>query len=484
MDLDYRTWETLPTEPCRVVRNGFGLDGSTITIKRDRDYRLVFRLECSITQYTQYRLAVKSRRRKMRLICTTEDTNKQIFIPRLLIQEESSGRGAAALAGEVLELYQYYRGIPQALKASRKQYKLYYLLNAPNRFPFPKSVTYEKRTSVLRIIEDFAEEAYDDANLSHSDRSCLILQKDNKRAAFVKTMLTGSGEASMYVRVNCSAEISYDDLIRIVQFLGFLTGTSFFYLGHAEITTKHNKHKQYHRSSLEKGIASKLSSSPYGALPFNYSAWRPDYDATAEIQHLLDAYIDVRDEFSLDAVLAMIQNARHTPPLLQIQPLSAAYDILKTQWFKSDRSKSKGKFMNDERFGQVVQDCLKSIRNDLGEIDGAAMVVNNILKANNFSLGAMDQGLFRELGLEYGEIERFAFKIRNRIVHGSFPKDSAIVEFANRAYYAILNRLILHLLGGCEYIDFTTSLQLIRPTIHALGGPEDDGRPPKFESMR
>lgn len=482
MNTEKRDRDILPTDTYIIASSTLGLKGCSLILKRDSDYRIRFTLECSRAQFRDYKNALKSKRRKTRIICRGIYPHKRIFIPQLFVGSETLRATTVVLSGEVVDFFQYDNPRPRG--TAGKEFCLYYFLNSPNNFPFPRVIEYKTRTRTSQRIDGFVEESYVKAENSGSSTGGIILRYKDTRVAIVKVEDKDSGFFGMFVRTEYGAQIGYEDVSQIMAIFGFLTGTTLFYLGYAKIQNFEFKHKQYHRSTLQTGIAGKLDGGSHYPLPYGYSAFRPGHDPTEDIQNLLDGYLSLRSSFKLDDVLALVQIARHTTFELRIQPLATAYDILKSCWFNSDKSQSKGKYVDDTKYRKTMENYIPQIRKELGEGKRIELILSNILKANEASLGKKDQILFEELGLQYGEVERFAFRTRSRVIHGGFAKSVAIARFANQAYETILNRLIMHLLGGPGYIDYTTSEQSIRATECALGGPADDGRVPNFEASR
>jgi hypothetical protein len=50
----------------------------------------------------------------------------------------------------------------------------------------------------------------------------------------------------------------------------------------------------------------------------------------------------------------------------------------------------------------------------------------------------------------------------------------------NRSYQTLINRIILHILGIKEYIDYTTNNNTIRKTTDMMLGLNEDGKIPNF----
>lgn len=182
----------------------------------------------------------------------------------------------------------------------------------------------------------------------------------------------------------------------------------------------------------------------------------------------------------MDTVFYLIQYARLTDFGLQIQPLAAAYDIIKTQWFKSSFSISKGKYIDDSNFEPIIRNLLPNIKEQLNMNKYSDSIINRIRSANQISFSQKDSIFFEELDIEYGEIEKFAWKSRNSVVHGGISNNIAKLTFMNRAYHTLINRVILHLLGIKEYIDYTTNNKSIRGTKIKLQGYNNDGTLPNF----
>ncbi|MCW7483243.1 hypothetical protein [Leptospira kanakyensis] len=473
----YLEWETIPEEEYLIKRSNFGAINSILKIWRDEDYQLHFSIEMSQNDFLNSKNKLYDRTKSLKLIGIQVIPNKRIFIRNLIITESKSTEYGTKyiLLGIYTNSCHYIRP-----KIETSFYNVHFYLNSPNNFPFPENTAYEEKTLINYNIGRFSEDQFERNGKNSYSNNCLTLSINRKEIALVS--VKNQNTKGMYLRSKMGESVSEAEAELVRNVFSFLTSTKLVYLGSAEIHNDFSKHKNFQISSFESGIKRFIDKSeaffPFPHSHFSYRA--ENYDTNATIQIFLDNYQRLKTEFLLDTVFYLIQNSRNSDFSLQIQPLAAAYDIIKKCWFKSNLSKSKGKYLDDIDFGTVLKDILPTLENKLKNAKYSTAILNRIKNANEITSSQKDSFFFDEIGLAYGDIEKFAWQSRNLVVHGAISNNTNKIIFMNMSYQTLINRIILHLLGIKEYIDYTTNRRIIRNTTEMMMGLNEDGKIPTF----
>jgi hypothetical protein len=473
----YLEWESVPEKEYLIKRSNFGVIGSKLKIWRDSDYQLHFSIEMSQDDFMNCKDRLNFSKKPLKLLGFEVIKNKRIFIRNLFITSRSFTEYGTkcVLKGFCTNSCHYIRP-----KINTPFYNTYFYFNSPDNFPFPESTSFEEKITIQYHIGNFSNDTFERSGENSYSSNSLTLKINDKDIVLVA--VKHNDTRGMYLRSKMGESISEVEAEGIKNIFSFLTSTKLIYLGSAEIHNDFAKHKNYLISSFEIGIKRFLEKSgDFFPFPHSHFAYRKDnFDTNSTIQTFLDNYLKFNSEFSLDKVFYLIQNSRNSDFSLQIQPLAAAYDIIKNCWFKSNLSKSKGKYLDDTNYENLIKDFLPSIENRLKNTPNYKAIINRIKTANEISFSQKDSFFFDELGLSYGEIEKFAWRSRNSIVHGGISKTANKILFMNRSYQTLINRIILHILGIKEYIDYTTNNNTIRKTTDMMLGLNEDGKIPNF----
>ncbi len=136
---------------------------------------------------------------------------------------------------------------------------------------------------------------------------------------------------------------------------------------------------------------------------------------------------------------------------------AAGVESMMNAWFKSEWSDSKGKYISEESFNEILKPELEEIGRKLNGKEKGDRVINKINYAFQASSADLFKMFFNEIGLEINDDEWGAINARHSIAHGGIDFES--VEWKkisqNRVIYVnLIHKIILKLLGySGDYID-------------------------------
>jgi hypothetical protein len=193
------------------------------------------------------------------------------------------------------------------------------------------------------------------------------------------------------------------------------------------------------------------------------------------INQLLPKYFQYRDIYNFKNALLIYWLARTMPIGSQLPIYSSSMESLMNEWFKSNNSKSKGKYLEDKEFYQLFTDEINSIKNKIerrkNEIndalnnnqkdDESIIPFNGILKKieymNNMGVNDRIRNFFKEINLELNDLEWETIKARNNFAHGRINTQDENIEKEHQfsfIYYTLLNKIFLKLLDySGDYIN-------------------------------
>lgn len=191
------------------------------------------------------------------------------------------------------------------------------------------------------------------------------------------------------------------------------------------------------------------------------------------ISEIVERYLGKHVDYNLRQAMILFWAAQRMPMETQLVKLHSALSSLRNTWFKSIKSKSKGKYMLDSEYEKYLAPIMNAI-----ESIPERKIVNKIVRANGMGENEKMDAFFEEIGLPIGDIERKSIRLRNRFAHGEICQADGIDELLNacRAYQTLVSRVILKLLEyDGKYIDYSTLDFPERHINEPLGGASVTG---------
>jgi hypothetical protein len=175
------------------------------------------------------------------------------------------------------------------------------------------------------------------------------------------------------------------------------------------------------------------------------------------ISQLLPAYYELRDPLHLKVALLLYWVACNMPAGTGLPLLAAAVEKMMNGWFKSNRSKSRGVWMDKNEFDKLLRDEMSIIEKKLKHEKHGDKVMKNL--QNAFQMGVTDRFrlFFDKIVLHIEENEWNAINARHGIAHGRITdkqKEGEELIQHTDAYKTLIHKILLRLLEySGSYID-------------------------------
>lgn len=459
MEMKNINWEIITAKKFTIAMSNFGVKNAKLTIWRDDDFRIFCRI--STANHKLFNNIHRITNKSLKILSIGEVPNIRLYIPALFILSNSHTSEESILNCEIVSAIYYLR--PK--KNFVYDYKYFYFLNSLPDFPYSRSQEFSKSEKIVYEITGYSKDQLDFDVGGEYGRNAMTLLINNKTIAFgfvsAKTTETVDGS---FIRVDKKNDLNKDEVTILRNILSFMCSSKLIPLGNTVMTKDYTRFYGQYNSTLIDGIKSQLFSGRYIPFPYHQSLgyWLDkSFDIEAILSSVISEYIKNRDTFELDRVTWLVEYARISSVELQIQPLATAYDLLKSCWFNSPYSKSKGRHLQDNVYNEVISKYLTNIESDLDKSKSTTKpILNRIKSANQMSLSEKDIVFFKEMELEMGEVERFALQSRNKVVHGSKGSiDLRNLWDANNAYHTMVNRILLFLLKLDYYVDYSCRIK-------------------------
>ena len=115
---------------------------------------------------------------------------------------------------------------------------------------------------------------------------------------------------------------------------------------------------------------------------------------------------------------------REMPAGTNFSILCTGIESMINGWFRFKKSESKGLYIENGEFENLLKEDVEHIRNKLNGVPNNDKILNKILASNQFGITERYRRFFEEINLPLSEKERNAIKSRHIFTHGeaSFDK--------------------------------------------------------------
>jgi len=449
-------WEEFPTGEFTIKRTSVkGL--RTLRLQRGKGYRIHCEISAEFSSDVEYRhnLLMRAydlgRTQLVRLAAVEKGKPWQkLYIHSLLHLNGITHRHErrCTLKGDLQRVVFYVR------PRQKTAYRMHWFLNAPD-FGYTQSQNIDLSSRIEYVISNHHETIIERHNGVSTAWNAVVIPVNGADVALGSVPKEIAGDCGgSFIRVNEKDAVAVGDPARVQEVFQFASAQRLTYIG----TTSFNSVDSAFRSEA---VSTFREDTAYlrhrGSMPLPFSSpyvphVSPMHPEEA-LRQMMEVYARLRDTFPLQFIFAYISGSWALPLELKIQPLATAFDLFRAAWFRSDRSASKGKNLKDETYTKLITPFLAEIQNALGEKETTAPIINRIKKANEMTQSEKNPVMFREMGLEIGEIEEAALRQRHSAVHGSTKIDHEKLHRNILAFETLLNRMLLRLMGFSIYLD-------------------------------
>ncbi|WP_163784190.1 hypothetical protein [Myxococcus vastator] len=207
---------------------------------------------------------------------------------------------------------------------------------------------------------------------------------------------------------------------------------------------------------------------------------KPPTDISAEpLTTLIPKFVARAAEFGLSDALWLVWLSSSVPMEAALPNLATALESVMTAWFRSTKTKSHAKYLDDQTWTSLSEKPLADLGAALGDRNNADRILRRVKGANNFGVNERFERFFEEIELPVGDVELRAIASRNKAAHGGSFTASKYHSLSNTimAYRTLFSRVVLKLLDwDSNYIDYSSYGFPTRALNDVAGGPEGDGK--------
>ena len=173
-----------------------------------------------------------------------------------------------------------------------------------------------------------------------------------------------------------------------------------------------------------------------------------------KISYIVNNYLN-EDKIDLSYVIHQLLLSMLVPIEAEIVMIGACLDKLSEIWFKSSKSKSKGKLIEKKEFDKIIKEYINDLKSSFKDYPKVFVKIENAFQTS----GKQKVDFFlEELKLQTGNVEKEARSYRNKPAHGHLLEDEDLFKlmYLTEAYRTLLNRIILKILNYDVYTDLTS----------------------------
>ncbi len=193
--------------------------------------------------------------------------------------------------------------------------------------------------------------------------------------------------------------------------------------------------------------------------PLRLSPYGKDRSVETVLSELLPKYLERKESLGLSEALWRYWLSSQLPIGTSIPLLATGLEIMAAAWIKTNKSASKGVYMDKNTWDDLLKNEFKNIEKALRDHEYSDRMLSRI--RNSFQMGFNERFdvFLQELGLAISDTEKDAMKARNKMTHASFgnsPKEIEDILNHTHAYRTLFHRVFLKVLDhGGSYIDYS-----------------------------
>lgn len=193
--------------------------------------------------------------------------------------------------------------------------------------------------------------------------------------------------------------------------------------------------------------------------PIDLELYSNSYNIESILKELVPKYIELKDQLKLNEALYRYWISNQLPIGINLPILANGIEILAKSWFKSNKCKMKGVYMDKNEFDKITESNIKDIELKMKDVEYSDRIIRRMKNAFQFGANESLEIFFNEIGLKIGDLEKKAIKARNEMIHSNSDYSQEKLEkmiVLSKAYRTLFNRIFLTLLQyKGDYIDYS-----------------------------
>ena len=353
----------------------------------------------------------------------------------------------------------------QLYKEEKGKVHVDWFLNGPrdSSFMFPRCTerNYSKTYERERCSVDGKSKIYPGDRSQNSDRDFAFI--DAGEIKFIIAKIPGrvgpSWSNSICIEYRSEwGEIPGQEIREaIAELTSFVVGKHLLNIGYSIFDSTGQPQEQLALNPWGDNVVSLCQMQEILPIRFSYTA----FDRLERIlSQTIPKYLVLRNILNLNEALWRYWISSTLPLGTNLPILHAGLEILAKAWFKSNKSKTKGVYILQEKFNKLIEAGRNMIVPQLQAEPYGDRMIRKISNAYQMSQNERLPVFFDEIGLKCGKVENEALMARNMMTHSHSKQTDETINkllYFTRSYQALFHRIILKVLGfDGNYIDFST----------------------------
>ncbi|MHA1882235.1 MAG: hypothetical protein ACTSUO_04240 [Candidatus Thorarchaeota archaeon] len=326
-----------------------------------------------------------------------------------------------------------------------------FILKRPSWMRYENRLTIERKDVEKRVFETSSKGGSSDHALIKCAGFTFILSMVQKPLGPSWSRNIGIEYRSDLGRIPTRTE-----RISISEILSFIFGTQLLNVGHTCCDQSNVLIERVGRNPW--GGDAKYRCAKPEVPPMNITTYEGGAKFESIAEEIIPEYLKLREKLKLDQVLWRYWMGSKMPIGTDIPIYHNGIEILANNWFKINKSRTKGVYMKKRKFYKLLHEEFASIDMILDNHCYKDEILNKI--KNSYRMGVrerLDQFL-DELDIKIGNLESEALVNRNSMIH-DYVETSGNEERINKlsyAYRTMFHRILLKILGySGRYVDYT-----------------------------
>jgi len=346
-------------------------------------------------------------------------------------------------------------------------YSVYWFLNGSEELSYTEGIRISEKNYEKIEWGTFCEDEFEFKSNRYFGRDAIKLKFKEYEFLFGRVKKDSNElNKSSFIRFRPNEDPTYEEIKEICMLLSYVLGVELICIGNTKYNSKSFPVYIEHRSTFRKDIDNVISSNELPPLPVRIQdCYSAKIEPDEQINMFIQKYLNYKEALGLESVIWYINYARSQHPMVKIQPLSTAFDMLCTAYF----AKKPNTHILPEVFNNIMKELKPILKKYITNEKDRNMLAGKFTNCNSLSLNKRNKALFTELGLELSELELTALNSRNKVIHGSVNDDSIDSIIQASAYTTLMSRLLLSMIGMDYYIDYSQQGVVVN-SVHAKQG--------------
>jgi hypothetical protein len=463
----YLEWQSIETKKL-IVTNSENIQ--ELEIECDNDFNLNVKLFCQYPKSISYPSnpetiysEVFKNIDEIEAVDRINPIEKYRLVGFNITSSSTNANDSLTYSGVVRKIYKIF----DSSAMGDRQFVIYWLLNSSNDLSYTEGSEITKKEEEEYSWGGFATDKFNFHPERSFARNLIQLKYKNNDFLLGKVDKKHHRKAS-FIRFKDNEFISQEDFSELLHLLSYFLGVEFLHIGTTYFNKASSPIEQSYISTFHSGIDNILDQYDLPPIPIRLSDhYSLQLDSKEQINNGIQAYLNNKEHFSLERILWYINYARHQHPLVKMQPVSTAFDMICTMYYKN----ADNNYIDKKMFSLLKKEFYKILTDIIPErniIDEFKQRIGNL---NNNSINKRNKNIFNDLNMQLSALEQDSLNSRNASIHGTIGDiDYIKLIKESNAYFTLVNRLILRILNLQYYIDYSVQGKYINDVRVAQKG--------------